>query len=217
MVSTEEIMGEQIEIPNVVPHEVNFRLFFESYKLLLNYQLGMAKFWEQNRRAILQPAHLHSLTGRSRPTPDTVVGHSSGKIRAAFCIKVAYMQGPSTKKRWCRLRWAPDEARVQLPFFHSLVVERQNSPNNVTNAGTRASMNLLEDALDQKGIFIRKLLALVDQEWIECYNETAKIDYPDQITDMGDRDPDTTPAPTWPQLMRTGCGCRMIFNNTLRR
>jgi acyl transferase domain-containing protein/NADPH:quinone reductase-like Zn-dependent oxidoreductase/acyl carrier protein len=109
--------------------------------------------------------------------PDSVIGHSSGEIGAAYAagylsqsqaIKVAYFRGFSSgmaKKGGCgkgsMLAVGVGEYDVE-PYLDMLtqgvaVVACQNSPNSTTVSGDDSAISELSDILNQEAIFNRKL------------------------------------------------------------
>lgn len=128
--------------------------------------------------------------------PAAVVGHSSGEIAAAFaagvlslkaCMKIAYHRGLATldfKSRHADLHGSmiavgagPDEVQPLLKQLKSgrAVVACINSPSSITAAGDDAAIDELQQLMEEKQFFNRKLK--VDMAYHSHHMELVAEDY----------------------------------------
>ncbi|KAH6608313.1 hypothetical protein Trco_004626 [Trichoderma cornu-damae] len=141
--------------------------------------------------------------------PDSVIGHSSGEIGAAYAagylsqyqaIKVAYFRGFSsgTAKKGCgkgsMLAVGVGEYDVE-PYLDMLtrgvvVVACQNSPSSTTVSGDDAAIDELSEILSQDSIFNRKLN--VETAYHSHHMQAAVSEYKTALEDIvGNPSPNT--------------------------
>ncbi|RYP11167.1 hypothetical protein DL764_000238 [Monosporascus ibericus] len=141
--------------------------------------------------------------------PDSVIGHSSGEIGAAYAagylsqhqaIKVAYFRGFSSgmAKKGCgkgsMLAVGIGEYDVE-PYLDMLtqgvaVVACQNSPSSTTVSGDDAAISELSEILSQESIFNRKLN--VETAYHSHHMQAAAGDYKAALEDIvGNPSPNT--------------------------
>lgn len=110
--------------------------------------------------------------------PAAVAGHSSGEIGAAYaagaldlesCVAIAYFRGQSIvslKRKYPELKGAmmavggsPDEMRSLIKLLKKgrATVACINSPSSITASGDEAAISELQDLVEQKQMFNRKL------------------------------------------------------------
>jgi acyl transferase domain-containing protein len=110
--------------------------------------------------------------------PAAVVGHSSGEIGAAYaagalsledCVRIAYYRGQaivSLKKQYPDLKGAmmaagsnPDEIRAVLKLLRKgkATIACINSPSSVTLSGDDDAISELQDLIEQRQMFNRRL------------------------------------------------------------
>lgn len=137
--------------------------------------------------------------------PDSVIGHSSGEIAAAYAagalrmedaMAVAYYRGVSAvqvsvehKARGAMMAIGMDPANVQ-PYLDGLtsgkvVVACVNSPSSVTVSGEVAGIDELEQKLHDKPVFCRRLA--VDVAYHSHHMELVAKDYLELISGISPR------------------------------
>ncbi|KAL9110335.1 MAG: hypothetical protein Q9227_005066 [Pyrenula ochraceoflavens] len=108
--------------------------------------------------------------------PDTVIGHSSGEIAAAYCARylskqdalaVAYYRGiavrdiavvtPNLRGAMLAVGLSEEAARAYLGDLPDVVIACVNSPSNVTLSGNERAIDQLQRTFTRKEIFSRKL------------------------------------------------------------
>lgn len=134
--------------------------------------------------------------------PDSVTGHSSGEIAAAYAsgalnkedaIKVAYYRGMSANRIL-----AMDEIKGSMiaigmsfeaikPYVYSLVSGKAdvaciNSPTSVTVSGDAAAINELAEKLEGKSVFLRRLS--VEVAYHSHHMELVADEYLSAIADI---------------------------------
>ena len=131
--------------------------------------------------------------------PQSVVGHSSGEIAAAFAAgaisrssawRLAYHRGrlsstlahSKQQVRGAMLSVAlnPTDAQAYInklvpEFTETASIACLNSPKNVTISGGSKIINALKDLLDEAGIFVRKLQ--VDNAYHSVYMKSIAAEY----------------------------------------
>ena len=138
--------------------------------------------------------------------PVAVVGHSSGEIAAAYCVrslsqdsamKVAFYRGclaaelaKSSRSRGTMASIAMSENKI-IPYLDDIVARIGvgrltigciNSPENVTVTGDLACVDALVDLMSEKGVFARKLPITV--AYHSAYMEDIADKYSELIRDL---------------------------------
>lgn len=138
--------------------------------------------------------------------PVAVVGHSSGEIAAAYCLgvlsredawKVAYFRGLlSSQLRDMGLEGgmmacgaSPGDVTEMISQFapNDVHIACINSPQSVTVSGDIRGIESLHEALQAKGVFVRKLL--VDTAYHSNHMQLVAQEYFEAIADISANSP----------------------------
>ncbi|KAK1474820.1 KR domain-containing protein [Colletotrichum cuscutae] len=132
--------------------------------------------------------------------PQSVCGHSSGEIAAAYCAgalgrqsswKIAYFRGvlagrlasDASRSKTTMMSVGLGEAAVRPYLSNRLSIACINSPANVTISGPTKEIQLLFERLEKEEIFVKRLP--VDVGYHSPAMEVVAAEYQDRIRDIG--------------------------------